>query len=122
MRRALLVWLLASSPVQGSDIGLADSFPGLDWETGGPANVLPLGQPQDPSKSYIHCSGTASENRTCRLYNVCFDPTQRESDNAPLLIVYTGGKDTMMTMQLLGEDGVTRTVPVPTDKWREYSM
>ena len=94
------------------------SFPGLDWDDpGGAAEVVPLDQPADGSYSSIHCSGSAGENRTCRVYNACFDASLKESDNTAVLVVYSGSETPTMTMQLLGEDGVTRTVPMPTDKW-----
>ena len=115
------LWLpfaLSGLPVMGSgsSIGAASTFPGLDWEYGGPAAVVPLSQPADGTFSSLHCSGSSGENRTCRIYNACFDKSLKESDGTPMLVVYSGESRTM-TMQLLGEDGVTRILPMPLDKW-----
>lgn len=94
------------------------AFSGLDWDDpGGAAEVVPHEQPADGGHSSIHCSGSAGENRTCRIYNACFDASLKESDNTAVLVVYTGSDASAMTMRLLGEDGETKNVPMPTDKW-----
>ena len=92
-----------------------DDIVGLAWSDEGPAKVIAHDIPSDRSRTSIFCSGSSFENRTCRLYNACFDVSLREDDRSATIIAYTGDSTSPpeMNVQHFGADGGNWTARVP---------
>ena len=81
----------------------AVSAGGLSWSSdAGLATVFPLDIPPVRDVSSVKCAGTNPENRTCRMYNVCFDSTGPVETQDGTFALYSGTDAASVLIDIAG--------------------